>query len=124
MTKPPSRYSAAPGASLSTVAIKHSGTGFRCHDSKASALCAFKSSYGQLNKLAIDLNEIQLVCGDICRHFHTCSIKACVNSAGQLREQSRRSFKQARLAWAAPACWLLHHGSSEQEAQTESGHQI
>jgi len=39
-------------------------------------------------------------------------------------EQPRRSFKQARLAWAAPARWLLHHGGSEHEAQTESGHQI
>jgi hypothetical protein len=64
VTKPPAIYSAAPGASLKIVAMRPP-----VHDSAVTTLrlaffCVLEGFYSQLNKLAIDLNEVQFVCGD------------------------------------------------------------
>ena len=41
-----------------------SRTRFCCDHSELSLFCALEGFYSQLNKLAIDLNEVQFVCGD------------------------------------------------------------
>ena len=120
MTKPPSRYSAAPGASLSTVAIRPPVQDSAVTASKASALCAFKRIYGP-HQYACDRSERNPT--RLLRHLPSFPYLSD-RSLRKLSESAARAAtplfqaSPARLGGAglpAFASWQLRAGSPDRE---------